>query len=259
MVEEEPRQSRGRRRQRDFDEEAKAYGRPLSPIINQSDSAYKRYEPREGRRVFTEPARQRSPSPITYRYVEAPRYHEFPARTERPSRFESEDYEPAYEIPVREKRRNVSRTFDNYNLSRNMSRTRYTDERIPRKENSFEDLQSSSRSYGSSQRPRERLAEQAYEYQPKGQRRAEREADRRREKIDRATFDARSGTRTFAAQQEAGNYYNNDWDAPEPEPELRRQSTRTGYRRDRYEDSELGASEATYDPMTGKLSRTRDE
>jgi hypothetical protein len=189
-------------------------------------------------------------------------------RRGRPHFEEEQFYEPAYEIPVREKRQNVSNNFDDYGYDPS-----YADERVTHKETSFEDSQNSSRSYESSQRRRERPAEhrpressyksrpryeeekvfvtETYDYQPKSQRRAERVAERRREKIVRATFDARSGTRTFHAQEDAENYYTNDWYSREPEPELRRRSTQKGYRRDRYEDSELGAEEATYDHMAG--------
>lgn len=244
-VEVEQHRSRGRRRQRDLEEEAKAYGRPFSPDFHQSDSAYNRYGPR---RVVTEPIRQRSPSPTPlYRHVQAPAYHEFlPHDRRRPIRFEEEYeqyYEPEYTIPIRENVRFVMDHVEDYgsnsSRARGVSRTRYANDRFPPKEPSYEDSHSSSRSHGSSEQRRR-------------EREADREAERRSEKTDRATIHPRNESKKFAAQEEAENYYNSDWNAREPK--LRRRPARTGFRRDAWDDSELGESEVTYDAGTGMFS-----
>jgi hypothetical protein len=96
-----------------------------------------------------------------------------------------------------------------------------------------------------------------YEYQPKKKPEVVAEEERRtQEFVDRAAFyirpdilehRAQSQPRNFS-HEEAASYYHEDWSRDEPE--LVRREARGGYRRERYQDSELGDSEAGYDYRT---------
>jgi hypothetical protein len=284
-VDADQRRSRGRTRQRDYDEEAKTYDRALSPIINRPDSAYQRYEPVMHGARRGESSSQRSPSP-SHRYVEAPAHYRFYPRSSEediPSGFV--EREPIYDhvhdanVPLRRKSQKIAdRFFVNDreesvdSRRRGFSRGRQ-ENKVPSRMPSFDDEHeslNSSRSFGSSsqQRQRERQTEHIVRHRRESQRcqptervvtrettYPSRTRSRRRVAWRCETSSATSShpldrTQTFPAQQDAASYYNDDWEShTTTRPAPRR--TSTGFRRDRYQDSELGPSEASYGHREG--------
>lgn len=266
--------SRGRSRHRGCNEEP--YDRALSPIVNQSDSAYQRYEPVMHGARREESTHRRSPSPI-YRIVEAPAYYKFTPRSSEeqiPSGFvEGEPiYDHVYDagIPLRRKSQKIPSRFvegdhdGSSDSRRDFSRVRYENKvpsRMPSLDDEHDSLDSS-RSYGSQQRrqkerhiknvhhregsrrprPTERVVvRDTYISRP----RAQHETKRRGESVDRMDFNVRDRTQKFSAAHEAASYYIDDWgNHSATQPAVRKTS---GFRRDRYQDSELGPSEASYD------------
>lgn len=239
--------SRGRPRQRGH-EDSKLYHRDLSPIINQADSTYQRYEPVMHGAIRGESSHRRSPSPF-YRYVEAPAYYDFPHRSSKediPNGFLAEQslYNHVHGggTPLRRKSKKISSRFfqdDQDGSSDSRGRSFYnvrSQNKIPSR---------SSREESRRPRPTERVV--IKEIHHTSRTRPRHEAERRDDTVDRTSLNDRDRTQTFQERHEAAKYYNDDWGTTKPK--LRH--TSTGFRRDRYQDSELGPSEASYDKHAG--------
>ncbi|KAF4625865.1 hypothetical protein G7Y89_g12297 [Cudoniella acicularis] len=254
--------------------------RPRNTVryVSPSGGAPEYYErPRRSTVGSREESRRRSP-PVTYRHVRAPSViHKSRDRGSRSVSI-AEEEEDDQKIPVWRTGRKIPIHFFEDDAPEPMApprRISYAEPASPRilnTERSFEsETMSSTRSRERRRRERRSATQpsapliplpeihpkkddglavvtEKYFYRPKKQLDEERrlEEGRRQEYIDRVTMKGRYRTKDFSAE-EAARYYREDWANGGQGPVAsRKRVDRRGYRRDRYQDSELTDSEASY-------------